>query len=107
MRVVNRYYVSYIQKTPEKSLQTAEREKRCKYMGACLQKFHHLQPFIISVDGRMIIEAEATLKFLTRQLAAKWRQPYSPTCVYIWSRVAITMMCATHRCIWGSHVPVS
>ena len=42
------------------------------------------------------MEEEATLKLMTGFLTTKWKQPYSMTYVYIKSRVAITLVRATH-----------
>ena len=105
-RVVNIDAASYAQKTPEKSLLTAE-QKRCKYLDAYIQQRCHFPPFVVSVDGLLDTETEATLKRLASRLAAKWRKPYSWSCGYIRSRVAITMVRATHRCIQDSRVPTN
>ena len=53
----------------------------------------------------MGVEATATLKRLASCLATKWKQSYSKTCEYFKSRIAITLVRATHRCIQGSWVP--
>ena len=58
-----------------------------------------------SVDGLLGVEAADILKKIASHLPTKWRQPYSRTCGYIKSRVAITLVRATHRCIRGSRVP--
>ena len=75
------------------------------YMEACLQQRRHLSPFFASVDGLLGVEAKATLKLLVSSLATKWQLPYSKTCGYVKSRIAITLVRATHRCIQGSSVP--
>ena len=36
--------------------------------------------------------------------AKKWRQPYSRMCGYVNSRIAITLVRATHRCIRGVQI---
>ena len=61
-------------------------------------------PFVALVDGLLGVEATATLKRITSRLATKWKQPYSKTCGYVKSRVAITLVRTTHRCIRGSRV---
>ena len=55
-----------------------------------------------SVDGLKGVEAGDTLNILSIRLATKWYQPYSSTCGYFKSRVSITLVQATHRCIRGS-----
>ena len=45
------------------------------------------------------------LKRISSCPATKWWQPYSRMCRYVKSRIAITLVRATHWCIWGSGVP--
>ena len=58
------------------------------------------------VNGLLGVEAVATLNRLDSFLATNWKQPYSKTCGYVKSRISITLVRATHRCIQGSQVPV-
>ena len=74
------------------------------YLEACLQQFWHFYPFIASEEGLLGVEATATLKRLASRLATKWKQSYSKTCGYVKSRIAITLVRATHRCIRVSRV---
>ena len=104
MRVVNTDAKSHSTKTPEKCLQEAERANRNIYLEACLQQLRHFSPFVASVIRLLGLGATATLKRIPSSLATKWRQPYSRTCGYVKSRVAITLVRATHRCIRGSRV---
>ena len=105
MRVVNTDAKSHMTKDPEKCLQEAERGKKRMYLEACLQQRRHFSPFVESADEPLGVEAKATLKRLSSRLATKWKQPYSKTCGYVKSRIAITLVCATHRYIRGSRVP--
>ena len=57
--------------------------------------------------GLLGVEAEANLKRIVRRLTQKFKEPYSYTCGYVKSRVAITLVRATHRCIRGVRVPES
>ena len=75
------------------------------HLVACLQQRRHYSPFVALVDGLLGVEATATLKRIASRLATKWRQTYSNTCGYVKSRVAITLVRATHRCLRGSRVP--
>ena len=75
------------------------------YLEACLQQRRHFSPFVASVDRLLGVEATATLKRVSSRLATKWRQPYSKMCGYVKSRVAITLVRATHRCLRVSWVP--
>ena len=105
MRVVNTAALLYVRKSLEKCLHEAERGKKKMYLEACLQQRRHFSPFVALVDGLLGVEATATLKKIASRLATKWRQPYSKTCGYVKSRVAITLVRATHRCLCGSWVP--
>ena len=105
MRVVNTDAKSNWERSPEKCLEGAEKGKKKMYLEACLQQRRHFSPFVASVDGFLGVEATATLKRIASRLASKWKQPYSKTCGYITSRIAITLAWTTHRCIRGTRVP--
>ena len=105
MLVVNTDSKNHAVKTPEKCLQEAERGKKRMYLEACLQQRRHFSPFLSSVDEMLVVEATETLKRLASRLVTKWPQPYSRTCGYVKSRIAITLVRVTHHCIRGSRVP--
>ena len=75
------------------------------YLEACLQQRRHFSPFFALVERLLGVEATATLKMLASRLVTKWKQSYSKTCGYDKSRIAITLVRSTHRCIRGSRVP--
>ena len=75
------------------------------YLEAFLQQRRHFSPFVMLVGGFMGEKATETLKRLATRLATKWWQLYSKTCGYVKSRISITLVRATHRCIQGSRVP--
>ena len=95
----------HIDKDPDKCLQEAKGGNKRMYLEACLQQRRHFYPFFASVVGLLGVEATVTLKRLASRLATKWKQPYSKTCGYVKSRIAITLVRATHRCIRGFRVP--
>ena len=74
------------------------------YLEACLQQRRHFSPFFASVDGLLWVETTETLKRLASRLATQWKEPYSKTCGYVKSRIAITLVRTTHRYIRGSQV---
>ena len=102
MRVVNTDAKSHSAKPLEKCLQEAERAKKRMYLEECLQKSRKFSPFVASVDVLQGVEATATLKSISSRSATKWQQPYSWTYRYAKSRIYITLVRATHRCIQGS-----
>ena len=75
------------------------------YLKECLEQHRHLSPFVASVEVLLGVEATSTLKMLDSRLATKWKQPYLKTCGYVKSRISITLVRATHRCISRSRVP--
>ena len=105
MRVVNTDALTYLSKAPDKCLHDAEKGKKKMYLKTCLQQQWHFSPFFAMVDELLGVEATATLKRISSRLSTKWRQPYSKTCGYVKSRVAITLVSATHRCLCVSWVP--
>ena len=78
--------ISHQSKTPEKYLESDERENKKKYLHTCLNKRRHFTPFVSFVDGLLGIEAAAKLKHIIICPATKWKEPYSHTCGYVKSR---------------------
>ena len=107
MRAVNKDATSCQAKTLEKCLETADKENKKKYLNACLKQHRHFTLFTASVDDLLWVEADAILKRITIRLATKWNHPYTCTCGYVKSRVAITLVWSTQRCIRGARVPTS
>ena len=80
MRVVSTDAKSYREKSPEKCLEEAEKNKKKMYMERCLQQGRHFSPFVASVYGLLGVEETATLKRIASRRTSKWRQSYSKTC---------------------------
>ena len=59
------------------------------------------------MDVLLGVEAEAALKRIPSRLAQEWKEPYSRACDYVKSRVAITLVRSTHRCIRDARFPES
>ena len=94
-------------KDPDKVLATHEREKKKKYLEACLDQRRHFSPFVVSTDGLLGKEAKTLLKKLSGLLAEKWEKPYSEVCGYVKARMSIAVVRATHLCLRGSRIPTS
>ena len=101
-QVVNTGVASYVTNTPDKSFSVAERQKKGKYLEACIQQQRQFTTLFISLNSLMSTEAEDTMKIMACCLATKFQKPYSRTCGYVLSRVAITIVRSNHRCIQGS-----
>ena len=94
-------------KDPLKVLAAHEREKKKKYLGACLEQRRHFSPFVVSTDGLLGKEAKILLKKLSLRLAEKWEKPYSEVCGFVNARMSIAIVRATHLCLRGSRIPTS
>jgi hypothetical protein len=64
-------------KAHAKVLAAHEREKKKKYLEACLEHHRHFTPFVVSTDGLLGKEAKILLKKRSALLAEKWENPYS------------------------------
>jgi hypothetical protein len=64
-------------KDPLKVLEAHEREKKKKYLEACLEQRRHFSPFVASTDGLLGKESRTLLKKLSALLAEKWEKPSS------------------------------
>ena len=80
MRVVNTDATSYQDQNPEKCLETAEKEKKKKYLSAWLKHYQKFTPFVVSAEVLLRVDAEATLKCTANRLTTKWKEPYPHTC---------------------------
>jgi hypothetical protein len=104
VRVTNINNKSQRHQPPEKVLLKHEREKKSKYLRACLEQRRHFTPFVVSTDGQIGPEAEVLLKRLSALLADKWCKPYSEVCGHVNARMSIAIARATHICIRGSRI---
>jgi hypothetical protein len=71
VRVTDTDVKSNRSKDPTKVLAAHEREKKRKYLGACLAQRRHFTPFVVSTDGLLGREAKIFLQKLSALLAAK------------------------------------
>jgi len=92
---------------PAKVLEKHEKDKKDKYLQACLDRRRQFTPLVFSVDGMRGKEAEAAGKRLASLLAAKWKRPYSDVCAFVRSRLAMALVRATSLCIRGARDPTS
>ena len=80
MHVMNTSTLSHQNRSPEKCLIMTEKEKKRKYLEACLQQRLHFHPFFVSLDDLIGVKEEATLKYISRRLTMKGKQPPTPVC---------------------------
>ena len=107
VRVTDLDSKSYRNTAPDKVLQKHERQKKGKYLQACLKQRRSFVPFVVSTDGMLGYEANNLIRRLALKLAEKWSFPYSQVCGMVRARVSIAIARATHLCIRGSRIPAS
>jgi hypothetical protein len=106
VRVTDTVSKSYCKGAPFKVLESQEKEKKRKYLGACLENRRHFTPFVLSVDGLLGREAKTSAKRLAVKLAGKWQKPCSQACGYVKARLSMAAVVrVTHLCLRGSRVP--
>ena len=86
----------------KKVLARHEKEKKKKYLQACLSRRRHFTPLVYSVDGMCGREAIAFRKHLAAKLAEKWKCPYSEVCGYVCSRISVSLARSTSLLLRGS-----
>ena len=99
VRVTDTDAKSYCKWPLHKVLESQEKEKKRKYLGACLENRRHFTPFVLSVDGLLGREAQTFAKRLAAKLAGKWQKPYSQVAGYVKARLSIAAVRATHMCL--------
>ena len=92
-------------RAPDKVLESQEREKKRKYLDACIQQRLHFSLFVVSTDRLLGKEAKVLMRTIAAKLAEKWEKPYSEVCGYVNARMSIAIVRAMHRCLWGSCIP--
>ena len=92
---------------PHKILAKQEREKKDKYVDACLARRRTFTPLVFSVDGLRGGEASAATKRLASRLSAKWKRTYSEVCGFVRSRLLITLVRTTSLCLRGARDPTA
>ncbi len=92
---------------PHKILAKHEKEKKEKYVDACLARRRTFTPLVFSVDGLRGTEASAATKKLASRLSAKWMRAYSEVCGFVRSRLAITLVRTTSQCLRGARDPTA
>jgi hypothetical protein len=86
---------------------TQEKQKKRKYLEACLEQLRHFTPFVCSTDGLLGREATTFAKQLAAKLATKWQKMYSQVCGYGQAHLSIAIICVTHLCLHRSRIPAS
>jgi hypothetical protein len=107
VRVTDTDAKSNLSKDPAKVLEAHEKEKKKKYLEACLEQRRTFTPFVVSTDGLLGKEAKTLLKKPSTLLAEKWWKSYSEVCGYVNALMSIAIVRARHLCLRGFRVTSS
>jgi hypothetical protein len=83
------------------------KKKKKKYLQPCLDQWCHFTPFVVSVDGLVGNDAMTVIKTLTEDQAQNTDKLYSHLCGFLWARLSIVIVRASHMCLQGYRVPIS
>jgi hypothetical protein len=90
---------------PAKVLLRHEKEKKEKYGALYIAGRRTFTPLVFSIDGLLGKEATAASKRLASTLAAKWKRSYSEICGFVRSRLSITLIRSSSRCLRADRNP--
>ena len=99
IRVTDTEAPSYRRMDPHKVLKKHEKEKKDKYLDACLARRRQFTPLVFSVDGLRSRETDSACKRLSVLLANKWNRKYPHVCGYVRSRLSLALARATTMCL--------
>ena len=102
IRIVDTNVPSYLAKSPQTVLRTAEREKKLKYGQACEDRHANFTPLCVSVDGLVGPEMNTFLQRLAQRLAIKWDTPYNTSLFWIRAKLSFSLIRTTNLCIRGT-----
>ena len=105
VRVMDTDQPTYRKNSPEKAIAGQERVKKKHYQELCFEQRRHFAPYVCCTSGLLGKEAKAFNKRIATLLAKKWHTAYSVTCGYVYARISIAILRATHLCIRGSREP--
>eukprot|EP00957_Ditylum_brightwellii_P087028 6624541-Ditylum_brightwellii.AAC.1 len=86
----------------ESVLAAQEKEKKAKYLQACLEQCWYFSPFVVSADGMLGHKSSMVLKQISQKLAKKWDCSRTYTANGVKTMMSLSIMRATHSCLQGS-----
>ena len=104
IRVVHTDSQSYVGRSVQAVLKSAELEKKRKYNQAAADRHASFTPFVLSVDGLLAREADLTLQRFADKLSRKWDKPYAEVMGWMRTRLSFAILRATNYCVRGSRV---
>ena len=107
IRITDTDRPTYCKRDPVKVLAAHEKEKKDRYLEACLARHRQFTPLVFSVDGLRGAEAAAAEKRLASLLSAKWNKSYSDVCGFVRSRLSIALVRMLSLCLRGARDPTA
>ena len=107
LRVVDLGAPTYRGSKPQKVLARHEKDKKKKYLDACLERRRHFTPMVYSVDGMTASETSAAHRKLASLLSTKWKRTYPAVCCFVRSRMALALARSTTICLRGCRDPTA
>ena len=101
IRIVDTDARSYSARSPRDALDTAEGEKKRKYLQACQDRRATFTPLCVSVDSMLGSEAEFFVRRLGDFLAVKWERPYSVVVGWVRAHLSFAILWASLLCVHG------
>ena len=92
---------------PHKVLLRGEKEKKAKYLQACLDRRRSFVPLVFLVEGLRGRECQAASKCLAYLLSEKWNWTYSAVAGYVRSRLSVALVRTTSLCLRGARDPTA
>ena len=80
MQIVNLYAGSYLRHTPAKDPETADKEKKDKYLQTCLERWSSFTPMVYSAYGNPGTESVVAHRYLAFLLNNKLKREYLEMC---------------------------
>ena len=93
---------SYQSSSSRKVLERAAKEKKDKYLDACLERRRSFVPLVYSVDGMACKEAKAFEKRVASLLASKWDRRYSEMVGFVRGRMSLAVIRANTMLLRGA-----
>jgi hypothetical protein len=102
IRVTDTDSKSYLSMSSAKVLEKAAKEKKTKYLDACIERRRLFVPLVYSVDGMEGKEAKAFEGQVASLLASKMNRPYSEMCGFVRSCMALAIVRSNTLLLCGS-----
>jgi hypothetical protein len=107
IRITDTEAKSYRSMDPAKVLARGEKEKKDKYLQACVDRRRSFTPLVFSIDGLRGKEGKGAQKRLAFLLSGKWKKTYSAVAGYVNSRLSVALVRATSLCLRGARDPTA